>query len=191
MLNLQPYHREGSLFRGILRGGKAVGSTVWQGDVTTLEDLNRVGSGSYTEITGDLRIQQINDNLTSIDLPQLQSIGGGFIIGSNGILASVDLPQLQSIDGNVILGGNDSLASIDLPQLQSIGGWVKVSGNDTITAIDLPQLQSVGDDILIEGSNDNLATISFPQLQVVDGDVYILGDLTDCDLGSYTEQYCP
>ncbi len=79
---------------------------VWQGDVTTLEDLNRVGS--YTEITGNL-IVNWNTTLTTIDMPQLQSVGGYIEIINNNNLTTRKLisnlcmnDDLKTEENNII-----------------------------------------------------------------------------------------
>ena len=108
---------------------------VWVGDVNTVEDLNRVGS--YTEITGDLWIQQINDNLTSIDLPHLQTIGGYFWIEGNDNLTTITLPQLQSVGDGFVISNSESLTSIDLPHLQTIVGYIVMPESPQLTDCDL------------------------------------------------------
>ena len=66
-----------------------------------------------------------------------------------------------------------------------------ITDNDNLRSISLPQLQLISGDFFI-GFNDSLTTIDLPQLKTVGGDVDVYNNnLTGCDLGSYTEQYCP
>ena len=83
-------------------------------------------------------------------------------------LTSIDLSQLQTIGDHIEIHDNGSLTSIDLPQLETIGGLIAIFVNFNLTSIDLPQLQTIGENVDI---NDN--------------------DIADCDLGSYSNQYCP
>ena len=78
------------------------------------------------------------------------------------------MSQLQTIDRYIEIHDNGSLTSITMSQLQTIGGNVEIRYNASLTSIDLPQLQTIGGNVDI---NDN--------------------DITDCDLGSYSNQYCP
>ena len=83
---------------------------------------------------------------------------------------------------------------IDLPQLKTIGGGLAMAVNDNLTSISMPRLQSIGGGFSItDNRNRKLTTIDMPQLQTVEGwlDISETPILTDCDLGSYTVEYCP
>ena len=158
---------------------------VWFGDATE-DDLDILIAGHYTEITGNLEISytQIdtitlphlqsvsgfftidgNDNLTGVDLPQLQSVGE-ISISDNNNLTSITVPQLQSVSGGVYIYDSTTLTSIDFPQLQSVGASVMIYDNGSLTTIDLSRLKSVGEYVEI-ARNDNLTTIDLTQLESV------------------------
>ncbi len=83
------------------------------------------------------------------------------------------------------------LTNIDLSQLQTIGDHIKIRHNASLTSIDLPRLQTIGNSIEIR-YNASLTSITMSQLQTIGGNVDINdNDITDCDLGSYSNQYCP
>ena len=115
---------------------------VWVGDARGDNDLDRLVSGLYTEITGDLTI--ILGQTDTIDLPHLKTVGGDFWISSNFYLTTVDLPQLQSVGGQISGGqirinNHPTLTSVDLPQLKTVGWHVYVNDNATLTSIEMPQ----------------------------------------------------
>ena len=92
---------------------------IWAGDATG-DDLDELASGGYTEITGGLSIGE--GRIGTIDLSQLETIGGGVQIYENPNLTTITMPQLQSIGGYFWVDYNNNLTTIDLPQLQSTGG---------------------------------------------------------------------
>jgi hypothetical protein len=76
---------------------RAVGGTL---DVSLLPAQQGLKS-----IGGDL---EINGSFDTIDLPNLESIGGDLIIQVSR-LTEVEFPELQRVDGNVLIDGNSSL----------------------------------------------------------------------------------
>ena len=108
-----------------------------------------------------------NDGLTTLHLPQLQSVNRDFRINGGEYLQSLNLSKLQTIGGNInITRSSALLESIDLPQLQTIDGWGYIGLHRGATNINLPQLQSVGRSLYID-SNDNLTCIDLSQLKTV------------------------
>ena len=146
----------------------SLGQNIWEGNVIGIPDLIRVGSGSYTAITGSLVLSERDEALTSIDLPQLQTVCGDVIIIDNISLASIDLPQLQTVGRLVkIVAHTNSLESVDLPQLKTVNR-VEIFGNAKLTSINLPRLQTANETsgvvVWING-NKFLESISMPQLE--------------------------
>ena len=69
---------------------------IWAGDATG-DNLDELASGGYTEITGYLRVS--DTQIDTIDLPQLQSVGGNVYISRNASLTTITMPQLETVDG--------------------------------------------------------------------------------------------
>ena len=133
-----------------------------------------------------------NNNLTSIDLSQLKTVGlnpesspsfyQGSLIFSNlrvGDFLNIALPQLQSIKGHLRFNLIYSTTDILIPQLQTIGKSLEIEYSSGITGIDLPQLQSVGESFDPVDAGEE--SFNF--------DEYF--EPTQCDLGSYTNAECP
>ena len=115
------------------------------------------------------------DNLDVLIAGRYIDITGSLIVSGSqtGILT---VPQLRSVGGRVEITHNTRLTRIDLPQLQSVGGFFKLSDNHSLTSLNMPRLQSVGGAGGWWGGG----------FSIFDND-----NLTDCDLGSYTEENCP
>ena len=144
---------------------------------------------------------------TSLNLPQLQSVGGSFTIGFNGFTC-IDLSQLKTVGsgerteaileegvfvqtGLHFRGNTRTPANLVLPQLQTVDGDIAFSGNFPIDTISMPQLQSIGHNL--EFRDILYSTIDMPQLQTVGGIFRFDENFnpTECNLGSYTDAQCP
>ena len=95
-------------------------------------------------ISGDLMFER-QSWLTSIDMPDLTSVGGGLWIVGNDALTSIDMPSITSVGGYLYIMSNESLSSIELPNLTSADRDLSISNNDALTSLaNLPNLTSVG-----------------------------------------------
>ena len=116
--------------------------------------------------------------------------------GGNGRLTKILLPALTSVDTTIEIDHNEVLTEISLPVLNTVGDRLYITDDDALTEISLPLLTTVGGKIRIS-YNDELTDISIPTLTSIDNDendsAYISfnNSLQICDLGSYTDQYCP
>ena len=132
------------------------------------------------------------NGVTEISLPALKSIGGYVEIIKNHALTDIVLPVLTTTDAFVEIGYNEVLEEISLPSLTTIGRSLYIIDNDAMTDISLPVLTSA--DYISIGYNDELTDVSIPNLMYLEDDsigLYLNRYLTNCDLGSYTDQYCP
>ena len=144
---------------------------------------------------------------TSLNLPQLQSVGGWFAMSSNNFTC-VDLSQLQTVGSSdrfrsgfeegvfIQLGfqfstNSSSLENLVLPQLQSVDGDIAFVRNSGINTISMPQLQNIGHNLELE--NSFISNIELPQLQFIGGIFRFDENFNpaECNLGSYTNAQCP
>ena len=87
--------------------------------------------------------------LTSLELPQCTSIGGGaFERCSSMALTSLELPQCTTIGGHAFNGCTSmALTSLELPQCTSIGDSAfNGCKSMALTSLELPQCTSIGSD---------------------------------------------
>ena len=118
---------------------------VWEGyyEIRTIEDLQALSG--FTEVTGNLRIEE--SNLTSLDgLKCLTSLGGELFIASNDSLTSLKgLENLPSVGGYLSIASNNSLTSLaGLKNLASVGVLI-INDNDSLPSLKgLKNLASVG-----------------------------------------------
>ncbi len=132
-----------------------------------LDDL--IFIGRYLDV-GDSVILM---NLTSINLSNLTTAGGLYIIG-NGVLTSINLSNLTAVVGRLGISGNVVLTSINLSNLNSVGDDLYIDGNIVLTSIDLSNLTTVWGSLQIDGGiNDALTSIDFSSLTTVEGDLGI------------------
>ena len=135
------------------------------------------------------------NGVTEISLPALKSIGGYVEIIKNHALTDIVLPVLTTTDAFVEIGFNEALEEISLPALTTIGRSLYIKDNDAMTEISLPVLTSA--DYIGISYNDELTDVSIPNLMYLEDDgnnninFSFNRYLTNCDLGSYTDQYCP
>ena len=147
-----------------------------------------LGSVTLPALTrGGVQIKN-NDILTSMSMPAL-TFGGDMHIENNAVLTSVTVPALTR--GDVTIENNAVLTNISMPMLLS-GGHLTISKNDALRTVNMPVLTQV----LILGVAKNLVltTLAMPNLDIVFEEYLFFLDnplLTSCDIGSYSEAYCP
>ena len=137
------------------------------------------------------------NSMTEISLPALKSVGGSVWITANRVLRHISLPVLTTMDGSLAISYSDALTEVSLPALTTIGRSLYITDDDALTEFSLPLLTTLGGYIKIS-YNDELTDFSIPALTSIedsienDSDYFFLNRyLTNCDLGSYTDQYCP
>jgi hypothetical protein len=127
-----------------------------EGSYTITNVLDITVLAPYTCVTGDVMVDEAR-GLTSIDLPNLTSVGGLFI-RTNDALSNLRFSALTSVGGNLIIGTNDALTSLNgLSNLTSVGGDLDVSSNTALPQCEVCDLL----DQLVEfsgnfSSRDNL-----------------------------------
>ena len=127
--------------------------------------------------------------LTTIDVPQLETVGKTLYIASQLHMTTLLLPQLRTVGDDLEIRRNFELTSIKLPRLETIDDKLTVYYNGSVEHILFPVLTEIGGDWLMR-DNDDLVTILMPELENASGEVTINDSVDTCDLGSYTEEYC-
>ena len=162
------------------------------GTVTTQAQLDSVRD--CTVLYGSIYLRY--DSVTVINLPLLEQITGEVFLSRTSRLTKILLPALTSVDTTIEIDHNEVLTELSLPVLNTVGDRLYITDDDALTEISLPLLTIVGGKIRIS-YNDELTDVSIPTLTSVDNDendsAYISfnNSLQICDLGSYTDQYCP
>lgn len=137
-------------------------TNIYVGDIILLnqEDLNDFAKKEYTEITGNARIGEFDNDSPINDLSPfygLEIIGGDLIIFNNVNLKNLaGLESLSFIGGGFDLCGNNELINIDeLKKLSSVAEFFRICSNDKLNSIDgLSNLNWVGTYFIID---DNIS----------------------------------
>jgi hypothetical protein len=128
-----------------------VWAQVWNGDYTVGNESDIAALSGYTEVTGNLTIE--NTALTNLTgLETLTSVGGTLTINLNSLLSLNGLEGLTSVGGNLDIRNNVSLASLTgLKNLTSVGGDLEIASNwQSLTSLTgLENLTSVGGNLSI------------------------------------------
>ena len=185
---------------------------IWDSSITSKAEF--LEARGCTEINGNIRLEdetiaaidfpvleRVNGHvfidgiidLTTLSMPALTTVNDGYIgINNNDALEEINLSGLTTLLGSLSIYNNIRLTTITMPVLISIESYsLRIEKNNSLTTLSLPVLTTVNADISIT-ENDALTGISLPVLTTVGG-IYIIDNdvLTACDLGSYTDSYCP
>lgn len=181
--------------------GDGVADECVVGGVTLREAAEATALTPYPCITGSLVVD--TEELTHLELPNLQAIGGSLYVGGTGEpeenpwLTKIDLPALTSIGGGLHIHENRLLAELNLPVLENVGtqpdladapnDGLEILDNRSLTVLDLPALARVGSafapaDLEIS-DHQGLTAIHLPALETVWGDVTLshLDELDELD----------
>jgi hypothetical protein len=141
----------------------SVQAQVWEGDYTISDSDDIAVLSGFTEVTGDLTIFDLGDDLTSLSgLENITSVGGNLKIGGNHALTSLSgLENITSVGGYLAIAGNDALTSLSgLENITSVVGYLAIAGNDALTSLsELENITSVGGYLVIAW-NDALTSLS-------------------------------
>ena len=135
---------------------------IWEGDITTEEDL--IAAVDATLVTGEISLQNID--IAKISLPKLVRVDGTIIVQQVTSLTSVMLPQLVHVGEHLFVRHNEALSSVLLPLLQKVEKGFDVYGNVVLTQLDVSSLNRVASISL--GNNWSLISTVFPSLERID-----------------------
>lgn len=143
----------------------------WANNIT-FRDVASISLAKLSKVNASLGF--INNTVSSIEIPSLESIGGSLSIVSNDELESIDLSNLTSISGGFDVSNNTQLDNIDgFDALQTVGGAIIFVGN--FSNASLPSLKRVSGGVTIE-SDGELDCDSFNSLDkkgAIQGDSYV------------------
>ena len=162
-------------------------------------------------INGDLLIVD-NQALTRIAMPRLTTVEDEIGIGYSHYLTTISFPVLvRSVDiiistftglteivfpmleqsSSIIIGDSESLTAINFPMLEQSSSII-IGMVPNLTEIKFPMLERINGDLLL-GISDALMTLLMPKLDFIAGgfDGEQSDAMTDCDIGRFSELYCP
>ena len=140
--------------------GDGTNGGVWEGDVTTEEEL--FAAKYCIEINGSVLLEN-SSNITGIDFPVLERIVGSFSLIDIYRLLSISMPVLATVNEFTITN-SDALMNLLLPNLTIVVSEdFAIENSDALMTISMPRLRIVEGDISIK-DNGVLTTISLPSL---------------------------
>jgi hypothetical protein len=116
-----------------------------------------------SEYAGTISGGQNNAMMTSVALPHLEVLNGGYISKTSDNLKSVSIPNLRVVNGGTILY-NTGVESLSLPSLEVVNGGTDLSRGGKLKEINLPNLREWRGGWLNYGSS-KLEKLSFPNLE--------------------------
>ncbi len=144
--------------------------------------LTEIELNALTEVAEDLSVQ-LNDALTRLAMPALQSVGGApttptplprFQLRRLPQLSTLELSSLQTVFGFLEIEDNAALSQVSLPQLARVHASVRIYQNAALDNVNLPLLsQSI--DLQIS-RNARLTSLSAPALTTLEGALEIEGN---------------
>jgi hypothetical protein len=145
-------------------------------DISSSADVDRF---ACTEtINGHVWVE--NSNLAAIELPQLKTVGGNFIMQTNFALTTVELPTLQSVGGEFHLKANP-LTTLTVPSLTAVGtlNWRDLR----FATLNVPALTQTTADFDLTDCN-GIHEAQMPSLTMVGGD-FVLANTTISSVGGF------
>ncbi len=134
-------------------------------------------------ITGFLNING-NDNLTTVNLPGLNTIGNDdpdrtyqLYLSGNPNLVTLDLTQLTAVYGYLFINGNTRLTALNLPNLVNVGGssteqdYIRIRENASLLEVQIPELASEIENLHVS-NNAVLQVVSIPKLPSITGHLF-------------------
>lgn len=158
----------------------------YESDVAELEP--------YTCINGSLHVKDVD--LTSLELPNLETIGGDLVLGpSSGYqfaLTNLNLSSLVSVEGDVHVMSTQAMEDlVGLNSLTSVGGELHIHSNEALTTVNgLNDLVSVGGNLVIDTNNALINLGGLNDLVSVGGAISIIQNpnLPQCEACDLVEQ---
>lgn len=129
----------------------------WNSSLTNLSNtMNFLANGQSFQATFNQLTWIANmtiNNVTSFEVPALQTVNGSASFGSNSF-ETFSAPNLTSTQvGDIDFVGNNNLKNISFPQLTTIGGALLIANNTAIDDIDgFPKLKTVNGAIKLRGN---------------------------------------
>ncbi|MEW7291197.1 cadherin repeat domain-containing protein [Aquimarina sp. 2304DJ70-9] len=193
-----------------------IDETVFAGDIilSSQQEINDFGAKQYTQVTGLLRVADIEGGDIDLDITSLAPLGTIKTVGSLRVAAGLlqdlsglenittvtndltivfcdlitdldELSNITSVNGDLRIFGNDSLTNMDgLSNITSVGQWLRISNNPLITSISIFNNLTTVGKMEIE-SNDSLINLDgLENIQTVNGDLEIIQNILIKDLNA-------
>ena len=137
--------------------GLCEGADVCDGDyeIENAPDLDAIQLCS--EITGDLRFDNLDSWATDIDLPCLTTVWEGFYVDGNDSLTSLSMSKLETVWGRFEIQYNDAMEHLDLGSLTMVDSYVYFKDNDSISTLDGMQSLATVDEVIYITDNNCLS----------------------------------
>jgi len=179
-------------------------NTTLTGNFTIENNLDLAFVRPYREITGNLVVTKVM-GLTSVDLPNLQSLGGTLYIWENEELEEISFRSLTTIGGSLNIGLSPLVTTLAFPLLRQADKGLEILYLDGIDEIAFPELVTIGETGDAPGylghpprlqiqSNAAVTGLSFPLLSTISARLQIkantsLTDLVFPSLTNLTTEY--
>ncbi|KAL6939636.1 hypothetical protein ACO0RG_003481 [Hanseniaspora osmophila] len=149
----------------------------WANNIT-IRDASSVSFDSLNNVNSSIGF--INNDIGSLKLDNMTTIGGSLVVVGNDNLTSVSFPELETIGGALVVANNSILKNISsFPQLTKINGALDIVG--PFSSFSLPKLTSVKGGADVETNQSNFSCDALKSLQKKGG---IQGDNFVCKAGS-------
>jgi hypothetical protein len=185
-----------------LVGGAALFLNLPQLTAVALPELTVVGDhlifGRHADLDAAMSMSSPGSNLSGLNLPVLQAVGGAVVFRNNPALESFELPKLDYVEDGLIVDTNAKLSGFQiandaeifrtleftdnslLTSLKGIQGRtvlqgdLRISGHPGLRSLqDLSALQTIQGGFFLE-NNPRLGDIAMPALESLGGDIEIL-----------------
>lgn len=123
-----------------------------------------------TQVSGSLLVNHPDgmQNLVSLDLGALRSVGVDLRIDDSTALYDIELPALTTVGRHLWFRRHGQVGNVSAPLLSALGGALRVEDNPFITGIDMPALVDLGTTVSAElAIEDNAALADLSGLSTV------------------------
>lgn len=136
------------------------GDLVVEGDASALSCL--------CSVEGELELSSAGG---SVHLPLLSAVGGSVRLQGSSI-TTLDLPELRTVGGSLIVVDNPSLERLSLDHLRELGA-LTVTDNERLQRLDLSSVHRIHKGGLLIERNDQIEVIDLARLSHLEGDLVI------------------
>lgn len=169
-------------------------------------DLSEINVPLLKEITGNLTVKGIFENMPVFSLPTLETLGAFSFTAATSSQAEIKIsfPQLKTC-GNFQLFSVPGLTEIDLPELKEMGTFSNNLPTMKFTELNFPKLEKLAGVSLMSNNlksfsapnltsitggftlrmTQNFATFDVPALKEIGGKLWMIGS-SDANLTSFT-----
>jgi len=149
--------------------------TTLTGGISLKNDSRVIANfSSLISVNGDINFYN-NNNLSYIDMENLESLVGSLVIQSHGSLSDINFRSLQSLTGELNIDSNGAMTSFDFPSLISIGDDLRITSISALAYVYFPALSTIGNNLVIS-NNPILQYVQFCSLSNITKNLNISGN---------------